>query len=481
MSDPPLAPLAEIARALRAGETTARALLDIAGARRQRRSPPLDAWCWIDDAAEAAAAEADRRLRGEGPPPGPLCGLPVSVKDLYGVRGQPNWAGTARPLPERWSREGWLVSELRRQGAVFVGRTTTVELAYGAVGTNPHHGTPRNPHDARVHRIPGGSSAGAGVSLVEGSALIALGTDTGGSIRIPASLTGTVGLKTTEGRWPTDGVVPLSSTFDTVGALTRSVADAAFFFAAVDPDMRARSAGDGASSPAAAALFAAGAAAAGAPAAGDAPAGQPPLRVGRPVAALLDRVDPAIAAVCETALAQLDAAGVARPVGVDGALLDEAESLYMEGSIVAAECGRLLADDLPEWAELLDPRVAARLRDAPSLSAPRYLADRRRQAALARAARSLFAGVDLLVWPTHLDPPAAVAELGDLERYLRVNRRLLSPNCVVNVLGLCALTLPVGRDAGGMPVGMQLVAPAGADLRLLQAALRIERSLAAAR
>ncbi len=118
---------------------------------------------------------------------------------------------------------------------MFVGKTHTVELAYGAVGMNPHWTTPRNPWDAGTHRIPGGSSAGAGVSLWEGSALVALGSDTGGSVRIPASLTGTVGHKTTKGRWPTDGVVQLSATLDTVGALTRSVADSVHFFGAIDP------------------------------------------------------------------------------------------------------------------------------------------------------------------------------------------------------------------------------------------------------
>lgn len=452
-------PLADIARALRGGETTARALLETATARRTSRRPALDAWCFIDPAAEEAADRADRRLRGDAHEPGPLCGLPVSVKDLYGVGGQPVWAGTARPLPERWSAEGWLVSELRRQGAVIVGRTTTVELAYGAVGTNPHHGTPRNPHDDAHHRIPGGSSAGAGVSLVEGSAVVALGTDTGGSIRIPASLTGTVGLKTTVGRWPTDGVVPLSTTLDTVGALTRSVADAAWFFAAVDPRW-----GDPARFVAEPPDSAA-----------------QPLRLGRPTARILSDADPSIVGVVEGALARLADAGAATSTAIDGRLVDEAESLYMEGCIVAAECSRLIAEELPEWADLLDPRVAARLRDAPGLDSPRYLGDQARRESLAARASELFAEVDLLVWPTHLDRPARVAELDTIERYLAVNRRLLSSTCVVNTLGLCALTLPVGTDDSGMPVGLHLVAPAGRDEALLRAALRVEQALRPAR
>ncbi|MEK9504359.1 amidase [Gaopeijia maritima] len=456
-SDPSILdrPLSDIARALRRGETSARALLETATTRRTSRRPALDAWCFIDPAAEEAAERADRRLRGDAHEPGPLCGLPVSVKDLYGVRGQPVWAGTARALPDAWSAEGWLVSELRRQGAVLVGRTTTVELAYGAVGTNPHHGTPRNPHDDEHHRIPGGSSAGAGVSLVEGSAVVALGTDTGGSIRIPASLTGTVGLKTTVGRWPTDGVVPLSTTLDTVGALTRSVADAAWFFAAVDPRW-------------------------GEPARFVAEPSAPavkPLRLGRPAARIFADLDPSIAGVVDGAFERLADAGAAVGTPVDGRLVDEAEALYMEGCIVAAECSRLIADHLPEWTELLDPRVAARLRDAPGLDSARYLGDQARREALAARAPALFDGVDLLAWPTHLDSPARVAELDTIERYLAVNRRLLSSTCVVNTLGLCALTLPVGTDDSGMPVGLHLVAPADRDEELLRAALRIEDAL----
>lgn len=452
-------PLAAVAAALRAGEATAADLLAHALARHARHSPPLGAYVHLDrDGAQAAAEEADRRLAGRGPAPGPLCGIPISVKDLYGVDGQPIWGGTARELPHRWRRDGWLIARLRAQGAVFVGRTVTVELAFGAVGTNPHHGTPRNAFDPEVHRIPGGSSAGAGLSLVEGSALVALGTDTGGSIRIPASLSGTVGHKTTKGRWPTDGVVPLSTTLDTVGALTRTVADSAWFFAAVDPslgdpgaftaDLRARAA-------------------------------DRPVRVGRPRAAILDEVDAAVGGAVDEALERWARSGAAEVVPVAGTLLDGAERLYMEGSLVAAE-GRAFVDaELPDRIDLLDPRVATRLRGAPGLHESAYTRDRAAFADLAARASTLFEAVDLLAWPTHLHPPPAVDELSDLDRYLAVNRRLLRPTCPANVLGLCALTLPVGRDGSGLPVGLQLVAPGGADERLLAAALQLESVLGA--
>lgn len=449
--------LAAVAAALRAGTTSAGALLDEALARHDGHAPPLHAYVHLDrEGARAAAAEADRRLGGASPPPGPLCGIPVSVKDLYGVEGQPVRAGTARPLPDAWSRDGWLVARLRAQGAVFVGRTVTVELAFGAVGTNPHHGTPRNPFDDRIHRIPGGSSAGAGVSLVEGSALVALGTDTGGSIRIPASLSGTVGHKTTKGRWSTEGVVPLSTTLDTVGALTRTVHDAAWFFGAVDPAW-----GDPDS-------FVAGLR-----------HRAPPVRVGRPRARILDEVDPSLGAVVDEALEGWARSGAAALTPVDGGLLDEAERLYMEGTIVAAEGHAFVASRLPHHREILDPRVAARLEGAPALDSPAYRRDRAALDALAARAPALFDDADVLAWPTHLHPPPAVDELTDLNRYLAVNRGLLRPTCPVNALGLCALTVPVGFDPRGLPVGLQLVAPGGADESLLAAGLGLEAVLQA--
>ena len=150
------------------------------------------------------------------------------------------FAGSPRALPETWNTEGPVIKELANQGAVLTGKTHMVEFAFGGLGTNTHWPVPRNPWDAHAHRVPGGSSSGAGVSLIEGSALVALGTDTAGSVRVPASVTGTVGLKITAGRWPIGGIVPLSPTFDTPGVLTRSVADAALVFEVIDAHCAAR-------------------------------------------------------------------------------------------------------------------------------------------------------------------------------------------------------------------------------------------------
>jgi aspartyl-tRNA(Asn)/glutamyl-tRNA(Gln) amidotransferase subunit A len=460
VTDPADRSLATVARALRDGTISAVELTDEALRRHERFDGDLHAYKLIDrEGARAAALRADRilgRARAGGDTPPPLCGIPISVKDLYGMDGLPTWAGTARRLPERWSSDGWLIARLREQGAVFVGKTHTVELAYGALGVNPHWETPRNPWDAEVDRVPGGSSAGAGVSLQEGSALIALGTDTGGSIRIPAAMTGTVGHRTTRGRWPTDGVVPLSHTLDTVGALTRSVADSLYFFEAVeagrgDParfdeiERMERSA----------------------------------IRVGVPRCSLWNACQDDISDVIDRALTELSAAGWTR-LDTEGQLLDDAIDLYMHGGIAGAECRAFLQEELPGWMEILHPIVGTRLATAPSTSTPSYAAAIAERARLETAAGALFETCDVLALPTTIITPPPIREMDDLERYVAANAAALRATCGASILGLCAVTLPVGLDAAGMPVGLQLVGPGGQDEAILAIALAAERSLGSA-
>jgi aspartyl-tRNA(Asn)/glutamyl-tRNA(Gln) amidotransferase subunit A len=449
--------LPAVVAALREGRISSSELTEEAIRRHEDRGSGLHAYKLFDAAgARAAAARADATLAGGGKLP-PLCGIPVSVKDLYGVEGMPTYAGTVRQLPAPWSRDAWLVARLREQGAVFMGKTHTVELALGATGFNPNWETPRNPWDPSVHRIPGGSSSGAGPSLWEGSALIALGSDTGGSIRIPASLTGHVGHRTTKGRWPTQGVVPLSHTMDTVGALTRSVEDAVWFFGAVDPawgdpdalgrQVAARAAGE--------------------------------LRVAVLRCAIWDDCQEDVAEALRRALGELKACGW-RLSEVDGELLDLAGTLYATGGIAGNECATFLERDLPGWRSLVHPIVGQRIDAAvakPPAAYPRALAE---MARLAASAPGLFRHADVLALPTAIITPPPLAGLDDPERYGRVNAALLRPTSPASVLGLCAVTLPVGIDAAGMPVGLQLVAPGGQDEMVLAAALAAERALGGA-
>src|SRR5215213_9082094 len=187
--------VSSLAAELRTGRITARALAAAIAERYATLEPRLNAYRSFDaEVLQRQAAAADAMFSADIDL-GPFQGLPVSVKDLYGLAGFRTWAGTPRPLPEVWEREGPVVGAFRRQGALPAGKTHTVEFACGGLGTNRHYGAPRNPWDATRHRVSGGSSSGAGVSLWQGTAVLALGSDTTGSVRMPASWTGTVGLK----------------------------------------------------------------------------------------------------------------------------------------------------------------------------------------------------------------------------------------------------------------------------------------------
>lgn len=386
----------------------------------------------------------------------PLCGIPVSVKDIFGARGFPTYAGSVRQLPEQpWSDDAWLVRRLREAGAVIVGKTHTVEFAYGGVGINPHWGTPRNPWDADVARIPGGSSCGAGVSLWERSAMVALGSDTGGSIRIPAAFTGVVGHKVTRGRWPTDGVVQLSSTFDSVGALTRSVEDSIWFYASVGP-------GPGGPDVLLESLEA---------------SSLDGLTVGIPECTIWEACQEDVRDVLEGALEEIEGAG-AELTRVVATILDDAVDLYMSAGIGKAEIYAFLETRLPGAIGRLHPTVGDRLEDPMALDGAAYRNAMARQRRMAALADTAFGDCDVLVLPANLMTPPPVAGLADdLVAYGEVNYATLRPTCAVNLLEMCAISVPVGRDRAGMPVGLQVVGRNGHDEVLLGVALAIERLL----
>ena len=450
--------LIEIAADLRAKRVTAWELVETAIARHERFGERLHAYSlWAPEQARVVAQAADAAFAA-GVTVGPLQGLPVSIKDLFAASGYPCFAGSSRRLPvEPWERDGPLVAMLRRQLGVIMGKTHMVEFAFGGTGQNSHWGAPYNPWDATAHRSVGGSSSGAGVSLLEGSASLALGSDTAGSVRIPACMTGNVGLKVTIGRWSTEGLVPLSFTFDTPGLLARSVSDVAYGFATLDP------AGID-------------------PVSFIAQAGTRDVigvRIGVGDPFLWSDCDPGIAETAQEAVTALVRAGaIAREFTLPEA--EAAYAVFLQGSLSAIELRSFLEQELPDWLAQLDPVIAPAVRNAGTLSAGDYLSRIARLRTLARSAGSRLDAVDVIVSPTLCLTPPLMSDVADADSHLRVNRRIVRNTVAVNYLGLCAITMPVGRDRAGMPVGLQLTAPAGAEERLLAIALAAERVLGTA-
>lgn len=460
--------IATTASRIRAGSTSARSLVEDAITRHEASN--LGAYIVFDADGALRQADAIDAAIARGEDPGPLAGIPVSVKDLYGVEGLPIRAGTKRELPAHWQREGFLVRTLRRLGAVIVGKTHTVELAFGGVGLNPNTGTPVNPWDPEQHRAPGGSSSGAGVSLWEGSAMIALGSDTGGSVRIPASAAGVVGHRHTTGRWPTDGVVPLSTTLDSVGLLTHTAADSRHVFGLVDrfapggdPALNHRASDAG-------------------PA--DDRVGQPRhdslrgLRIGIPRHGIWQDTEPDIAASVRQALDELEDAG-AHVFDVDAPELQEAGERYLAGELVQPERSESLERHLPGWTEILDPIIGKRLEAAHGVTAIEYVAILRLRRRLSASihARMDADDVDLLATPTLPITPPTLASLAELDVYRAVNRSMLSGTGPASMLDMCAVSLPAGLDTRGMPTGLQLIGRSGTDHALLARAAAAETVL----
>ncbi|WP_417330171.1 amidase [Halomonas cupida] len=406
---------------------------------------------WNGDAAMVQARSVDELLT-QGADTGPLMGMAVSIKDIYAVSGLPTFAGSSRRLGQPWERSGPLVRQLSAQLPSIMGKTHTVEFAFGGLGTNAHWGTPRNPWDTAVHRTPGGSSSGAGVSLIGGTASLALGTDTAGSVRIPAAMTGVAGLKTTAGRWPTAGIVPLSSTLDTPGLLARCVDDLAFAFDALDQGLTGLE--DRVLSP-------------------------PPLAsltLGVPDSYFWDDCSPGVAEAVQQAIRQLEAAGV-RLVPLDIPRTGEALTLFQEGGLAAAELAEFLNSELPDTVDRLDANVAARVRVADQMPAPEYIRRRRLITALSTDACEALRHVDAVLTPTVAITPPALTSLEPAGAYAKANMTALKNTMIANFMGLCALTLPVGRDAENMPVGLQVMAGPMQESRLLAMGISIEHLL----
>ncbi len=380
---------------------------------------------------------------------GPLSGIPFSVKDLFDIAGQPTKAGStvlAGTPPAGANCPA--VARLLAAGGVLAGRTNMVEFAFSGVGINPHYGTPVNPADTSVERIPGGSSSGAAVSVASGAALIGLGSDTGGSIRIPAALCGIVGFKSTARLVPTEGALPLSTTLDTISALTRSVRDAI----TVHEVLAARSV---------------------------TLAGKPLSSCRFAVARtwMLDGVDSAVGAAFERTLAALQQAG-AEIEYITLEEIAELAAINATGGLSAAESfawhRKLITAHEAEY----DQRVAVRILKGAGMSAADYIELVAARKTWISRMEAQLEGYDAVLSPTVPIVAPTIASLADDAEFFRVNGLLLRNTAVVNMLDGCAISLPC-HVAGELPVGLMIWQSAMKDDAVLDLALQIEALLQA--
>jgi aspartyl-tRNA(Asn)/glutamyl-tRNA(Gln) amidotransferase subunit A len=437
-----------LAADLAAGRTTSRALVERSlSAIADPAGEGTRVFLEVDAAGARRAADAQDQMRQAGYLLSPLAGLPVSIKDLFDIAGQRTRAGSTvlndQPLA---ASDAAIVRRLRQAGAVLVGRTNMTEFAFSGVGINPHYGTPGNPFDRA--RIPGGSSSGAAVSVADGMAVVAIGSDTGGSVRIPAALCGLAGFKPTARRIPQDGMLPLSTTLDSIGPLARSISCCIITDAIM--------AGEAPRVPDALA-----------------PAG---LRFLVPANYVVDGLDPEVAAAFERACAALAKAG-ARLVKQKLPELDELTAANAKGGFPAAEAYAWHATLLAARGAEYDPRVRVRIERGREMAAADYvrLVDVRRR--IIASFNATLAPFDALLMPTvaKLAPPlSAFAPDPD---YARLNAMILRNPAVVNFLDGCAATVPIQRP-GELPVGLSVVGTQGSDARILRIALGVEAVVA---
>lgn len=400
--------------------------------------------------AETARAQADAvdRQRAAGVTLPPFAGVPIAIKDLFDMRGEVTTAGSRvlRSAPPA-ERDAPVVASLRAAGFIVIGRTNMTEFAFSGLGLNPHYGTPLNVFDRATGRIPGGSSSGAAVAVADDMTAASLGTDTGGSCRIPAALNGVVGLKPTAKRVSRVGAVPLSTTLDSVGPLARTVECCALLDAVLTGTTV------------------------------EAPQPFPVsgLRLLLPTSVVLDDLDSHVAACFDRALEQLARAGasISRAPLAELARIPE---LNANGGFSAPEAYEWHRELLEKHQDAYDPRVAVRILKGREHSAADYLRLGRERVALCDRVRKLTFGYDAVVMPTvpTIAPPLKALE-SDRE-YFRMNGLMLRNPALANFLDGCAISIPMQRR-GEAPAGLMLMGEHLDDRRLLAIARGVEAVL----
>lgn len=440
--------LGPLAMALAAGRTTSEELTERALAAAVEGEGPT---CFMSLRGERALAEARAvdALRKAGWRSRPFAGIPISIKDLFDEDGVVTTAGSkALASADPATADAAIVHSLRRAGFVIIGRTVMTEFAYSGVGLNPHYGTPASPWDRATRRLPGGSTSGGAVSVADGMAAATIGTDTGGSCRIPAAFCGIVGFKPTAERIPQDGCFPLSFSLDSIGPLGNSVDCCAIL-----DDIMAGGEGMGAEP---------------GPVAG--------LRLGVLSNFVLDGMDDTVAEAMERALTLLADAG-AHVEEFELPELDDLPGLNAAGGFAAADSYALHRALMAEKGELYDPRVIGRIRRGADISSADYIDLMKARAAMQQATDRATAHYDAVVMPTVPVVPPAISDLDTDEGYMAINMLCLRNPSVGNFLNRPNISLPCHRP-GEAPVGLMLMGQRGHDRDLFAIATGVEGVLA---
>jgi aspartyl-tRNA(Asn)/glutamyl-tRNA(Gln) amidotransferase subunit A len=438
--------LASLADDLDNGRTSARKLVDACLARiADSAGEGARAFIHVDAEAAIEAAEAMDRLREVKAAPSRYAGIPVSIKDLFDIKGQVTRAGS-RALEDSAPAEAdaTVVARLRRAGFVVIGRTNMTEFAYSGIGINPHFGTPKGAWQRDVGHVPGGSSSGAAVSVVDGMAHGALGTDTGGSCRIPAAFNGIVGFKPTQRRVPLDGGVPLSFSLDSFGPLARTVQCCAVLDAVLANE----------------------------PIVALQPRPIKGMRLAVPTTVALDELDHEVAQTFERALDKLSR---------HGALIERIEvPEFLDVGVIGVNGGFAAAESyawhrylIASKGDVYDPRVSTRILRGESISAAEYIDMLGARTSLIARAEKRLSPYDALVLPTTANTPPRIADLADDKAFAKENLRALRNCTLINMIDGCAISLPCHRE-GEVPVGLMLAAAGGSDRRIFELAAAVE-------
>jgi len=402
----------------------------------------------INEVQSLAVAEAQDKLIEKGVKLGPLAGVTVSIKDLFDVVGQVTASGSkvlrkSAPATE----DSGVVDRIRRAGGIVIGRTNMTEFAYSGLGLNPHFGTPLNPFDRRSRRIPGGSTSGGAVSVVDQMATIAIGSDTGGSCRIPAALCGVVGFKSTANRYPMDGVLPLSRSLDSVGMLATTVEccqimDEVLSGGAIKkyplvPLSR--------------------------------------LKIGVLENVVLEGMDKDVKRNYLAAIEKLEKAGASLRVIISD-VVNKIIEIQGQPHIVSAEANSEFENILTSMGDGVDPRVSTRIARGKDVTSAAYIKTLHERQSLIKAWRREFSNDDFWIMPTVPVIAPLLSELTSDDEYFRINGLMLRNPGLINFLDGCAISLP-NHFPGEAPTGVMLVSPGGTDENLLRYSLSIEQIL----